>query len=238
MSDFLFDVLYKLIFYPFGMLFTLTNGLRVEGSRRFPKTGPVLIVANHQSYLDIILCGLACPRRAYFLARKSLWRNRFLGWIMDHFNTIPVDTIGYSRTGLDAVLDDLKKGRVVVIYPEGERTHDGKLAALKPGISLLIRKVKSPIVPVGIAGAYEALPRNRKTPHFAPPFLPWNNARIALRVGKPIDGATLSEMPREEMLKVLEEAMEKVLTQAERLRGNRQSVSVKGEAGHPQKTGK
>src|SRR5262245_7327462 len=180
MSEYLFDLLYRLIFYPCGVLFMLTNGLRVEGSRRIPRTGPVLIVANHQSYLDIILCGLACPRRAYFLARKSLWKNRLLGWIMDHFQRIAVDTTGFSRAGLDGVLDYLKKWRVVVVYPEGERTHDGKLGALKPGISLLIRKVKAPIVPIGIAGAYEALPRTRTRPHFAPPFLPWNPARIGL----------------------------------------------------------
>src|SRR5262245_4944270 len=218
MSEYLFDLLYRLIFYPCGVLFMLTNGLRVEGSRHIPKTGPVLIVANHQSYLDIILCGLACPRRAYFLARKSLWKNRLLGWIMDHFQTIAVDNTGFSRAGLDGVLDYLQKGRVVVIYPEGQRTLHGKLNTLKHGISLLARKVKAPIVPVGIAGAYETLPRTRPVPQLAPPWMPWNHARIGLYVSRALDGASLAEKPREEMLQVLEVALADAFDRADRLR--------------------
>ncbi len=96
MSERLFSIIYALIYYPLGMIFTLTNGLRIEGSRRVPRTGPVLLIANHQSYLDIIVCGVASPRQVYFLARQSLWKSRILGWIMDRFGTVPVDTGGFG----------------------------------------------------------------------------------------------------------------------------------------------
>jgi 1-acyl-sn-glycerol-3-phosphate acyltransferase len=218
MSELLFSAIYALIYYPLGMIFTLTSGLRVEGSRHVPESGPVLLIANHQSYFDIILCGLASPRQVYFLARKSLWKNRLLGWIMDRFGTVPVDTTGLGRAGLEGILDRLKQGKVVLVYPEGERTHDGKLAPIKPGVSLLIRKVKCPIVPIGIAGAYETWPRNRRSVHFAPPFLNWKPARIGLSVGKPIDGQRLSELPREDMLAELQQALEVVVAKAERVR--------------------
>ena len=221
MLEFLFDLVYLLIYYPIGMLFAFTHGLRIEGSVRIPKSGPVLIVANHQSYLDIVLSGLASKRRIYFLAKKPLWNNRFLGWVMDRFETVPVDITGFSRSGLDGALAHLKKGHMFVIFPEGERTYDGKLSPLKPGVSLLVRRVQAPIVPLAIAGAFDAMPRSEKTLRFAPLFLPWRKPRIAICVGEPIDGKMLSQRPREEMLAVLHEAMEKALKRAEFLRGNR-----------------
>src|SRR5262249_11885257 len=59
--------------------------LRVDGRRHVPRRGPVLLVANHQSYLDPVLVGLACPRRLHYLARKTLFRNPFFTWLIQSF---------------------------------------------------------------------------------------------------------------------------------------------------------
>ena len=209
------------IYYPIGMLLLLTNSLRVGGSWRIPRSGPVLLVGNHQSYLDILMAGLICRRRVYFMARRSLARNRLLGWIMDWSETAAVDTEGLGRSGLDAVVSHLQKGRVVVLYPEGQRTWDGTMGPLKPGVALLIRKVRVPIVPIGVAGCFEMIPRTSRIWQLAPPFLNCPRARIAIVAGAPIDGNWLGSQSREEILHVLTESIATAVNAAERLRGRR-----------------
>jgi 1-acyl-sn-glycerol-3-phosphate acyltransferase len=197
----------------------------MEGRGNVPNEGAVLLIGNHQSYLDIVMMGLACPRRIHFLAKKPLFNNRILAAIMRFFETIPVDA-SFGRAGLEGILHDLKKGRAVLIYPEGERSWNENLAPLKPGVSLLVKKAQCPIVPVGIAGAFEAWPRTRGFMRFAPPFLNWSKGRIAVSVGNPIDGAELAKLDREGMLAVLAKSLQTAIDRADRLRGNRDSTRL------------
>jgi 1-acyl-sn-glycerol-3-phosphate acyltransferase len=215
------DLLYRCMYYPLGMFFVLTHGYRVEGRHRVPLKGPVLLIGNHQSYLDIPLMGLACPRRIWFLARKRLFTSVLLRWIMDFFGTVAVDNEGFSRAGLEGLLQELKKGNAVLVYPEGERSWDGEVAPLKPGVTLLVRRGRCPIVPIGVAGAFDAWPRFRRRISFAPPWLRWRPARIAVSVGEPIDGAALANRDRAEILEELQNALARTVERAERLRGNR-----------------
>jgi len=215
------DLIYPLLYYPIGLLAIFTHSFRVEGRRNVPSTGPVLLIGNHQSYLDIVMMSLACPRRLHFLAKMPLFGNRILAAIMRLFETISVDAEGFSRAGLEGILQKLKKGQTVLIYPEGERTWDDELAPLKPGVSLLVRKARCPIVPVGIAGAFAAWPRTRPFMRFAPPFLNWSKGRIAVSIGRPIDGAELAELDREEMLAVLDKELRAVMANARKLGGDR-----------------
>jgi 1-acyl-sn-glycerol-3-phosphate acyltransferase len=213
------DLLYRCLYFPLGMLVVFTHGYRVSGRQHIPSAGPVLLIGNHQSYLDIPLMGLACPRRIWFLAKKPLFNNAVLRWIMDLFGTVSVDNEGFSRAGLEGILQELRKGHAVLVYPEGERTWDGQLAPLKPGITLLVRRGRCPIVPIGIAGAFDAWPRTRRSMSFAPPFLGWRRERIGVYVGKPIDGAALAEREREEILQQLQQALADAVKEAEGLRG-------------------
>jgi len=112
----------------------------------------------------------------------------------------------------------LQEKQAVVIFPEGERSPDGDFCPLKPGILLLLRKSKAPIIPIGIAGAYEAWPRWRAMPHFAPLFLPDSKAAIGMAVGKPFDANHLSKLSREDALKELVAAIKEVYDQAEKIR--------------------
>ncbi len=98
------DFLYRCLYYPLGMLVVFSHGYRVEGRRRVPARGPVLLIGNHQSYLDIPMMALTCPRRTWFLARKPLFNNPLLRWIMDLFGTVAVDNEGFSRAGLEGIL--------------------------------------------------------------------------------------------------------------------------------------
>jgi 1-acyl-sn-glycerol-3-phosphate acyltransferase len=196
---------------------TLGFSIRYTGRRNIPKDGPALLIANHQSFLDPLAVGLASPRRLSFLARKTLFKNRFFGNLLRSLDTVPVDQEGVAKEGLRAILDKLHEGRAVLVFPEGERTWKGNIQAFKPGIQLLIKRTHCPIVPVGIAGAFDALPRTRNWPIFSPLFMPATRGALGVAVGKPLDSKRFAAMPREQMLEELENELKKVHLEAERI---------------------
>jgi 1-acyl-sn-glycerol-3-phosphate acyltransferase len=199
--------------------FTLGHSFRFDGRRNVPKTGPALLVANHESYIDPLLVGVASPRHLAFLARANLFKGIF-GRFLRSVNTHPVDQEGFAREGLKTMIEMLHEGWPVLVFPEGERAMDGVMQAFRPGVHLIIKKTHAPIVPCGIAGAFEALPRSRHppVPGHSPLFLPPGNSTIAVSIGKPLDGGRFAKMPREEALAELFEAVKQVQLHAEHLR--------------------
>ncbi len=191
---------------------------RFEGREFMPQTGPALLIANHQSFLDPLIVGCAARRHLCFLARKTLFRNRFFGALIDRLNAVPVDQEGVAKDGLKTILEELKAGQTVLVFPEGERTRKGNIQPLKPGILLLINRMNAPIVPIGIAGAFDALPRTRKWPKLSPFFLPTTGADIAVSIGRPISPDRYRDMARELVLRDLYEELQCVKARAERLR--------------------
>ena len=191
---------------------------RYEGGRNIPLTGPALLLANHQSFLDPCLVGSATRRHLCFLARKTLFRNRLFRALIERLNAVPLDQEGVAKEGLKTILDQLKSGQAVLVFPEGERTRTGEVQPLKPGVLLLIKRLEVPIVPIGIAGAFDVLPRTRKWPKLSPFFLPTTGADIAVSVGKPIPAERYRDMPRDQVLTELQEELKRAKDRAERLR--------------------
>jgi len=191
--------------------------LRVEGGGNVPSTGPVLLLANHQSFLDPMMIGVSCSRQLVYLARKTLFRGYF-GKYITSVGAVPVDQEGVAKEGLKTIITELKQDRAVLVFPEGERCWTGKMQALKPGISLLINRAPAPIVPVGIAGAFEAYPRMNMLPKFSPLLMPATNSACAITFGKVIDPKTYENMPREQMLNDVFERIHDCYQQAEKIR--------------------
>jgi 1-acyl-sn-glycerol-3-phosphate acyltransferase len=199
--------------YSFGFSF------RWEGGRNLPRSGPALLIANHQSFLDPVAIGLAVRRHICFLARKTLFANPWFGAFLRSVNVVPVDQEGVAKDGLRTVLDLLRAGQAVLVFPEGERTLTGDMKPLKPGIHLLIRKSPDvPIIPVGIAGAFEAYPRTRVVPRLSPLFWPPTGAGVAVSVGRPLDAAHFRNAGREQVLEELFAAIHDRYVRAEQLR--------------------
>ena len=198
--------------------FTLGFSYRKEGECRVPKTGPLLVLANHQSYLDPVVVGLTFPRTLIYLARKSLFRNRYFTWLIRSLNAVPIDQEGVGKEGLRTIIEQLQRGRAVLVFPEGERTLTGRMNPLKPGIHLIIKRTGATILPVGIAGAYEAWPRHRPFPSLAPLFWPSGKGTIAVSVGRPLDARRYAEMPREQALTELFHEIDIAQRRAEKLR--------------------
>ena len=197
---------------------TLGLSLRLGGQRNMPMEGPALVIANHQSFLDPLLIGLATHRELIYLARKTLFRNSHFARLIRFMNAVPIDQEGIGKEGIKTIVEQLTMGRAVVVFPEGERTWDGQMLPLKPGIHLLIKKTRAPIVPVGIAGAYHAYPRWRLLPSAAPLFWPPGAGNTAVYVGKPLDGRRYAELPREQALQELFDKLAESQRQAERIR--------------------
>jgi 1-acyl-sn-glycerol-3-phosphate acyltransferase len=219
MPQWLFRLWYDLNYSWMMAVFTFGWSLRFEGAGHIPRRGPVLLLANHQSFLDPPLVGVAIStRRMWALARKNLFRNRLFGGYLASVGGVPVDQDGVAKEGLQIVLDLLARDQAVLIFPEGERTWNGSMQPLKPGITLLLKRSNAPVVPVGIAGAFEALPRTSAWPHLAPLLLPAGLAGVAVSVGPVIDRSRYQGKGREEVLGVLFEAIAAQQRRAERLR--------------------
>jgi 1-acyl-sn-glycerol-3-phosphate acyltransferase len=224
--DFRYLAWYWLWFTPLYWLsflgLTLGFSLRMERRRgRFPRTGPVLVLANHQSFFDPIMLGLASPRPLVYLARKTLFKPPWFAWLISSLNAVPVDQEGVAKEGFKAILKHLQAGEAVVVFPEGTRTETGALSPLKPGVQLLIKRLRMPIVPMGIAGAFEALAWWEKVPRLSPLFGEATRSSVAVTVGEPIDSQRYAGMPREQMLAELTAELQKVKDRAERLRRKR-----------------
>lgn len=151
--------------------------LRVVHRERMINHGPVILASNHESYLDPPLVGSVADRAIFFLARKTLLAGPFFGWLLPKLNVIPVDQEGNDRSALKALIRILRAGEGTLVFPEGERTLDGRMRPALPGLGFVIAKTLAPVVPMRIFGAREAWPRGTGRVRFH---------RITVVVGEPI----------------------------------------------------
>jgi 1-acyl-sn-glycerol-3-phosphate acyltransferase len=159
--------------------------VRCVGRHYIPPEGGALILSNHQSHLDPLLIGLAADRRLNFLARETLFTFLPFRWLIQSLNAIPIDREGVGLSGLKETMRRVRDGEIVLIFPEGTRTPDGEVAILKAGFCALARRVRAPLVPAAIDGAFDAWPRTRRFPRracihvvFGPALLPDEIAQL------------------------------------------------------------
>lgn len=142
---------------------TVAFDLRTDGVDNVPRTGGVLLLANHQSFLDPVLIAIRLEREIAFLARSTLFRGAF-GAFITYLNAFPVKQGKGDVGAMKQTIELLRQGHAIVVFPEGSRTFDGRLAPLASGISLLIQRARVPVVPIAIEGAFDAWPRTQKLP--------------------------------------------------------------------------
>jgi len=145
--------------YVLRLVFALWLRYRARGTHHVPESGGALILVNHQSFLDPLLVGLPLQRPVSFLARDSLFRIPVIGRILRHTYVMPINRESASTASIRNGLKRMEHGFLVGVFPEGTRSDDGTVGPFKPGFVSLIRRTKVPVLPVGIAGAHEAMPR-------------------------------------------------------------------------------
>jgi 1-acyl-sn-glycerol-3-phosphate acyltransferase len=185
---------YGLIWCPCWAFSKLWFRFQCQGRNHVPATGPVLLVSNHQSHLDPVLLGVACPRQLRALARHTLffWP---LGWLIRSLGAVPIDRGGSGIAGIKAILKLLRDGDVVLVFPEGTRTRNGKLQPLQGGFAAIARRSGATIVPTAIEGAFAAMPRGTSVPRLRP---------IASKFGLPISVAEISQLSDEELVQLVQ----------------------------------
>ena len=133
--------------------------LRVEGRENWPAEGPVIVVANHSSYLDPPMVGISSPRWLLFLAQAGLAKFAPARWWMARVGVTLIDRDAPSKEALRLLSDSLKAGHPVGIFPEGTRSKDGSVGPFRNGVEFLVRRTKAVILPVGIDGSFRAMSR-------------------------------------------------------------------------------
>lgn len=166
--------------------------IKYINSKNVPKKGATLLVANHQSFLDPPAIGCGYFRATNFLARKTLFKFKPFGKLIDSVDAIPLETQGLGFQGIKETLRRLKNQEAVLIFPEGQRCFDGEIAPFTSGYVTLATRSKAAIVPVAIAGAFEAFPRTQKFPSLFKP-------RVRVEYGEPILPETYGSMSDEEI---------------------------------------
>src|SRR3989441_581987 len=161
----------------FRTLFKLYFRWRVYNPERVPQAGPVILAANHASFLDPPLVGAGVRRGINYLARENLFRFPVVGWVLRHWDVVPVDREGGGARGLKAILDRLLAGGAIILFPEGTRTRDGTLQPARSGIGLTVIKSTAPVVPVRVFGTFEAFGRYLRFPR---------PHKVAVKYGQPM----------------------------------------------------
>lgn len=193
-------------------VFTIFLRLRSRGLERIPQTGPVLICPNHQSHLDPMILGCLSPRRMNFLAKKQLFRFPPLRWLISTLDSIPIDREGMSAGAIKECLKRMRRGEMLLMFPEGTRTPDGEMKTTLPGFVALVKRTGATVLPVGIDGAWDVWPRHRSFP------LPGPKVRVF--IGEPIAPESYQAIEDRELVTLLDTRIRECIEEARKMRGN------------------
>ena len=204
-----FFVLGKIIY-----LFALDRfQLKLLGLENLPEKGPYLLCSNHQSYIDPLVLTAALPwrlfRQAFALGTSEIFGKGFMRRLARWLRVVVLDPDANLIPAMRAGLYGLNQGRILILYPEGERSNDGKPTLFRKGAAILAIHGQAPIVPVAIEGFYEAWPRHEKLPKFSD---------LQLTFGKPIQPPPLTEASEAAYERLTAEVKSKVVAMWEELR--------------------
>ncbi|MBI3291730.1 MAG: 1-acyl-sn-glycerol-3-phosphate acyltransferase [Elusimicrobia bacterium] len=141
-------VLYGLGKHAVWWIFRLGWRLRVKGATHVPRSGGVILAANHLSLVDPPIIGSSVIRPIHFLAKEELFHVPLLGWFIRQTNAFPLKRMEHDVSAFKHAQRLLERGEAVLVFPEGTRQRSGRLGCAKPGAGMLAVKVHVPIVPV------------------------------------------------------------------------------------------
>ena len=196
--------LLKLIFRPWA-----------EGTENVPEEGGAILASNHLSYSDWLFMPLTIPRRVTFVAKAEYFTTPGIkGWLQKTFfsgaGQVPIDrSSGSAAAGAIATgLRILGSGELFGIYPEGTRSHDGRLYKGRTGVAVMALKAQVPVIPCAMIGTFEAQPPGKVIPNIHP---------VTIRFGKPLDFSRYAGMENEKAIlrAITDEIMYAILSLSE-----------------------
>ena len=145
------------------------------GREHVPAEGPVILASNHRSFLDPFVVGICARRPVYFVAKRELFDKRWQGWLLNALGAFPIRRGESDAESMQTALEILKRGDVVVIFPEGTRIRTGSLGKPKRGVGRLALESGAPVVPVAMHGTERARRGWRIRP-----------VKVKVRIGRPL----------------------------------------------------
>ena len=147
------DLLYRICIPMQRFVLRLFADWTVNGIENVPPMGPLIIIANHQSNFDPPLLSASVPRRVFFLAKSNLFMGHAITWFLSSYGAFPVNRESADIRAYRWVLNQLREGKPVVLFPEGTRSINGMTKA-KSGIAQIALQSQASILPVGIVGTH------------------------------------------------------------------------------------
>ena len=189
----------------YGALRALARGLartywrvEVEGAEHVPAEGPVIVAPVHRSFMDFLVAAQATRRTLFYMAKDDLWRSPRLGRFLESIGAFPVNREGTDRLAMARSQSVLERGEALVLFPEGTRRAGPVVEDLHEGAAFLAARTGAPIVPVGIGGTAEAMPKGSK---FVRPV------KVHVVVGPPLEPpprSSLGRVPRHQVHELTE----------------------------------
>jgi 1-acyl-sn-glycerol-3-phosphate acyltransferase len=145
----------KIVLVFFRPLLNICFSWKVEGRENVPLAGPLILAANHVHVIDPILLEFSLPRWITFVAKEELFRSLFLRFWLRWAGSLPLQRdgkVGEKQRILEGAKKALEEGQILGMFPEGGRSHDGKLRKGKPGSAVIAAKTDVPVLPVGVIG--------------------------------------------------------------------------------------
>jgi 1-acyl-sn-glycerol-3-phosphate acyltransferase len=136
--------------------------VEVEGASAVPEHGPVILAPVHRSFMDFFVVPEVTRRKIFYMAKDDLWRSPLFGSFLDSVGAFPVNRSGADRLALERAQDVLERGEVLILFPEGTRRAGPVVEDLHEGAAFLAARTGAPIVPIGIGGTADAMPKGSK----------------------------------------------------------------------------
>jgi len=147
-----YRILYRTLKFLAKIIFRVLYRTEVHGIEKVPKTGRILVCANHISYVDPVVIGTNIPRYTYFMAKKELFKFSFIANLVTYLNAFPVKRNSIDRYAFNMALKILKGGNMLILFPEGTRSVDGIVREGKKGVGLISYLTGSDVLPIAVSG--------------------------------------------------------------------------------------
>lgn len=181
---------------------------RFHGADKIPREGGGLVCANHQSNLDPAVVGMCFSQRINYLAKQTLFKFP-LSIIINLLDGIPIDRSGMGIAGIKETLKRAKRGELILIFPEGQRTFDGEMLEFMAGFVTVAKRTKVPLIPVGLDGSFHAWPRTTLIP---------KPGTIHVVFDYPVQPEEYLDLSDEEIVQLLESRIQKCFKEARKRR--------------------
>lgn len=197
---------YAVVVFCFWLILKVFYRLKVYNPQNFIK-GRAILASNHVSYLDPPAISVSALEEVHFLAKADLFKIPVLGFLIRRLNSHPVSGSSGNASTFKRILSLLKEDKKIILFPEGERTVDGKLGPILPGVGFLAYLATSPIIPCYIQGAYQIWPRQKKLPKLF--------GKIKVAFGKPIFPEEFAHLEKKEAIEQISNRLESELKELE-----------------------